>query len=158
MFLSSKSKFPNHDKPCSFNMTPLIDIVFLLIIFFLVVCRFIEAENLPVDVPDNCQNAQDESQNKEFTNTVTVAKTEDNKIYFAVGAEKIPTADYQYIVNRITELLDTRFSATPPNRRIVTLRIDKNIDFKYAQYALEAIAASSATDVKMAALKQTAPQ
>ena len=32
----------------SFNMTPIIDIVFLLIIFFLVVCRFIEAENFPV--------------------------------------------------------------------------------------------------------------
>ena len=40
------------------SITPMIDVVFLLIIFFLVVCKFIEAENFPVEIPDNCQFAQ----------------------------------------------------------------------------------------------------
>ena len=34
-----------------FNMTPIIDIVFLLIIFLIVVCQGIDAENFDVAVP-----------------------------------------------------------------------------------------------------------
>ena len=41
-----------------FNMTPMIDIVFLLIIFFMLICQFIVQENYRLDVPDDCPNAQ----------------------------------------------------------------------------------------------------
>ena len=43
MFSEVFNQFNNTEKSGSFNMTPIIDIVFLLIIFFLVVCQFIEA-------------------------------------------------------------------------------------------------------------------
>jgi len=73
----------------SFNMTPIIDIVFLLIIFFLVVCQFIEAENFPVTVPDNCQFAQSEPDPGAQLTTVTVMKTTEDEVDFAVGSEKV---------------------------------------------------------------------
>jgi len=38
----------------------------------------------------------------------------------------------------------------PPERRVVTLRIDKGICFGEAQYALAAVAQSSATDIQLA--------
>jgi len=137
----------------SFNMTPIIDIVFLLIIFFLVVCQFIEAENFPVTVPDGCEFAQSDSEPGAQVTTVTVMKTTEERIDFAVGSEKISTSNYADIVEKIAELIDARLRDLPPERRVVTLRIDKGICFGEAQYALAGIAASSATDIQLAILK-----
>jgi len=137
----------------SFNMTPIIDIVFLLIIFFLVVCQFIEAENFPVTVPDDCQFARSDPEPGAQVTTVTVMKTTEDEVGFAVGSEKISASDYVDIVEKLVQLIDISLSDLPPERRLVTLRIDKDICFSDAQYALAAVAASSATDIQLAALK-----
>lgn len=134
----------------SFNMTPIIDIVFLLIIFFLVVCQFIEAENFPVTVPDGCEFARSGSEPGVQVTTVTVMKTTGEKVDFAVGSEKISASDYAGIVDKLAELIDVRLRDLPPERRVVTLRIDKGICFGEAQYALAAVAQSSATDIQLA--------
>jgi len=141
-----------HETVRSFNMTPVIDIVFLLIIFFLVVCQFIEAENLPVAVPDGCQFAQSDSERRAGATTVTVMST-NNESDFAVGSEKITSSSYSDIVEAIAKLIDVHLRNLPPDRRVVTLRIDKDVCFSEAQYALAGIAASSATNVQLAALK-----
>lgn len=139
-----------------FNMTPLIDIVFLLIIFFLVVCQFIDAENFPVMVPDDCEFAQDHSDNPNAA-TVTVIKAEAGTIEFAVGAEKISTSDRTKLISKLADLIDIRFQKLSSDQRIVTLRIDKEVCYSHAQYALAAIAASTATDIRLAALKDKRP-
>ncbi len=137
----------------SFNMTPIIDIVFVLIIYFLVVCQFIEAENFPVTVPDDCQFARSDPEPGAQVTTVTVMKTTEDEIGFAVGSEEISASGYADIVEKLTQLIDIRLSDLPPERRVVTLRIDKDICFAEAQYGLAAVAASSATDIQLAALK-----
>jgi biopolymer transport protein ExbD len=137
----------------SFNITPIIDIVFLLIIFFLVVCQFIEAENFPVAVPDGCEFAQGELEHRAKVTTVTVMKTVDGGSSFAVGSEKIAPSNYSDLVDKLTQLIDVSLEDLPPERRVVTLRIDKGIYFAEAQYALAGIAASSATDIQLAAFK-----
>ena len=136
-------------------MTPIIDIVFLLIIFFLVVCQFIEAENFPVAVPDECEFAENALKRKGRVTTVTVTKTTKEKTDFAVGAEKIAGASYAEIVEQLTELIDVRLKDLPADDRIVILRIDKDVPFAQAQYALAGVAASSATDIQLAVLKDT---
>jgi biopolymer transport protein ExbD len=141
-------------------MTPIIDIVFLLIIFFLVVCQFIEAENFPVTVPDNCRFAQSDPEPGAQLTTLTVMKTAEEKIAFAVGPEKVSASSYPDligIVDKLAKLIDVRLKDLPPDRRIVTLRIDRDICFSDAQYALAAVAASSATDIQLAALKDKRP-
>ena len=154
----------------SFNMTPIIDIVFLLIIFFLVVCQFIEAENFLVAVPDECGFAESDLERRGRVTTVTVIRTTDatlrssedslsslrstrEKTDFAVGAEKIAGANYADIVEKLAELIDVRLKDLPANDRIVILRIDKDVPFAQAQYALAGVAASSATDIQLAVLK-----
>jgi len=137
----------------SFNMTPIIDIVFLLIIFFLVVCQFIEAENFPVTVPDGCEFAQSDSEPGAQVTTVTVMRTNTERIAFAVGSEKITASSYADIVEGLARLIDIRLRNLPPERRVVTLRVDKDICFGEAQYALAAVAQSSATDIQLATLK-----
>ncbi len=137
----------------SFNMTPIIDIVFLLIIFFLVVCQFIEAESFPVAVPDECGFAESDLERRGRVTTVTVIRTTEERTDFAVGAEKIARASYADIVEKLTELIDVRLKDLPADDRIVILRIDKDVPFAQAQYALAGVAASSATDIQLAVLK-----
>ena len=151
------NKFDSSTKPTSFNMTPIIDIVFLLIIFFLVVCQFIEAENFPVTVPDDCNFADSDTEHRAQVTTVTVMKTDKDKSDFAVGSEKISTLDHTNIAEKLTKLIDTCLKDVPPGHRIVTLRIDKDICFNQAQHALAAVAASTATDIKLATLKTKRP-
>jgi biopolymer transport protein ExbD len=138
-------------------MTPIIDIVFLLIIFFLVVCQFIEAENFPVAVPDGCEFAQSKPQTRAQVTTVTVMKATKERCGFAVGSEKISASDYSNVVEKIAELIDIRLKDLPADSKVVTLRIDKDVCFAEAQYALAGIAASTATNVQLATLKDKRP-
>ena len=137
----------------AFNMTPIIDIVFLLIIFFLVVCQFIEAENFPVAVPADCAFAESSDERQAQLTTITVMKTTKDKVDFAVGSEKVSASSGTNIAEKLTELIDNRLRELPSDRRIVTLRIDKDVRFAEAQYALAGVAASSATDIQLAVLK-----
>ncbi len=151
MALRTANQF--HGNVQSFNMTPIIDIVFLLIIFFLVVCQFIEAENFPVAVPDDCQFAQSNPEPGAQVTTVTVMKTTAERSIFAVGSEKISALSYADVVEEISRLVDICLRDLPPDHRVVTLRIDRDVCFAEAQYALAGVAASSATDIQLAALK-----
>ncbi len=46
-------KFKYHPRPpLTFNMAPMVDVVFLLIIFFVLVSTFATAEHMPLDLPD----------------------------------------------------------------------------------------------------------
>jgi biopolymer transport protein ExbD len=137
------------------NATPIIDIVFLLIIFFLVVCRFIEAENFPVSVPDGCRFAQSNREPGVPVTTVTVMKTDGAAdVSFAVGPERIPLSENGGgLAEKLAELIDARLGALPAHSRTVVLRVDKDVCFADAQYALAGIAASCATDIELAAMK-----
>jgi len=151
-----KKRFDNPVQ--SFNVTPLIDIIFLLMIFFLVVCRFIEAENFEVSVTDNCKYAQDSIQAPEQLTTVTVLKTDGEKVEFAVGSKKINFDKSSDIPAEIARLIDAGPVKLPNDRQTVVLRIDRDICFGDAQFALAGIAASRAIDIRLAVLKEKSAQ
>ena len=134
-------------------MTPVIDIVFQLIIFFSVVSKFIEAENFPVAVPDGCHFAQSVPDYQAQVTTVTVMNSAKGGADFAVGSQKIDSASYADIVDKLAGLIDIQLKNLPVGNRVVTLRIDKDVCFAQAQYALAGIAASSATNIQLAVLK-----
>lgn len=138
-------------------MTPVIDIVFLLIIFFAMVFKFIEAENFPVTVPDGCRFAQNEVESQAAMTTITVMKNDEGMSDFAVGAEKVVGAGYDEIAHKLVGLIDSRLKGLPAENRVVTLRIDKDVPYAEAQYALAAIARSTATDIRLAAFKDGQP-
>ena len=159
MFLPAMSQFRSGAESGSFNMTAVIDIVFLLIIFFLVVCQFIEAENYPVAVPDGCQFAQNDTQPGTLVTTVTVMRTTKgaSEFEFAVGSQKVSASSYANTAEKLAELIDVRLKDLPLDHRVVTLRIDKDVCFAQAQHALAAVAASTATDIKLATFKDERP-
>jgi biopolymer transport protein ExbD len=152
MILHRPNPFNRHGG--SFNLTPIIDIVFLLIIFFMLVCQFIVAENFPVNVPDRCQSAKARQSAEGEITTITVMKNPgEDKVSYAVGAQKITGRAGSTIAGCITEAIDTRLEKLPPESRVVCLRVDKDVQFCDAQHALAAIAESSAINIHLAALK-----
>jgi biopolymer transport protein ExbD len=136
-------------------MTPVIDIVFLLIIFFLVVCQFIEAENFPVSVPDGCGFARSKADCMAPVTTVTVMRTGgEGEVRFAVGSETIAAGGGpDLIVRELARMIDAGLEGLPAGEQVVTLRVDGDVCFGEAQYALAGIAASCARDIQLAALK-----
>ena len=137
-----------------FNMTPIIDIVFLLIIFLVVVCRQIDAENFDVSVPDKCAFAQPTPNNSTGLSTITVMKDgESGEIIFAVGAEKTSHSLSADVAGWVVEKINQQLKNSPAVTKTVCLRIDKDISYFYAQQALAAVAQSNAEKIQFATLK-----
>ncbi|MBE0537708.1 MAG: biopolymer transporter ExbD [Phycisphaerae bacterium] len=139
--------------PAGFNMTPIIDVVFLLIIFFMLVCQFIAAENFEVAVPDKILSAKPSEAEGEQLTTVTVMFDENGVVAYAVGAEVLAAADGETAAWAIAAAIDRQLANLPRQKRIVSLRCDKDVTFKHAKYALAGISQSSATDIKWAVIK-----
>jgi biopolymer transport protein ExbD len=148
-----------HQTPMSrFDMTPIIDIVFLLIIFFLLVCQFIVAENFEVTVPDGISSAQPAAPAEEQITTITVMSDNTGQPVYAVGSEIIAAQPGGDISTAIANEIDTQLQHLRREKRIVCLRIDKDICFRDSQYALAGVSQSSATDMKLAVTKQKRAQ
>jgi biopolymer transport protein ExbD len=137
----------------SLNVIPFIDILFQLIIFFALVCQFIDMDNFDVSVPDQCKYAENKQDTRTQLTTVTVLKNKDN-VDFAVGPEKITSQSRIQAADKIAQLLDTQMKNLLPADRIVVLRIDKDVPYSDAQYALAGIAKSCASDIQLAVLKE----
>jgi biopolymer transport protein ExbD len=136
-----------------FNMTPVIDIVFLLIVFLVVVCHFIETEDFAVQVPDECDLSQDADSTQAAPLTVTVMKNSNGQVEFAIGAEKLDIAMIADLSARIADEVDLRLCDYPIEWRVVTLRVDKSITFSDAKHALAGVSASKAAYVRLATHK-----
>ncbi len=147
-------KFSQQTDISRFDMTPIIDIVFLLIIFFLLVCQFIVAENFDVTVPDDISSAQPAPAADQQMTTVTVISIDTDQPVYAVGSEIIAAGASRDISYAIAAEIDTQLQHLPREQRVVCLRIDKDICFGDSQYALAGISQSSATDMKFAVIKQ----
>jgi biopolymer transport protein ExbD len=136
----------------SFNMTPVIDVVFLLIVFFVVVFQFIGAEDTKVQLPADCSFAESIDENRPLPATITASITDRGGITFSVGLEKIQVTDKSRLIQFMQKSLDKRLRNLPESQRVVVLRIDKNISFADAQYALAAAAESSANRLRLATM------
>ncbi len=137
-----------------FNITAVIDIVFLLMIFFLLVCQFIVAENYEVAVPDAISEAQSPEGSLDKITTVTVMFDEAGRVSYAVGAEEIEAEPAGAIAEGISAEIDRQLQNLPSARRVVCLRVDKDVRFRYSKHALMGISQSSATDMKLSVVKQ----
>lgn len=139
----------------SFNMTPVIDVVFLLIVFFVVVFQFIGTESSQVDLPEGCNFAEGDDDGQIWPATITMRRTDEGQISFVVGTEKIKAAGRTELVQMMQRSLNGHLQNLPEDERVVVLRIDKNIRCADAQYALVAAAESSASGLRLATLAMT---
>lgn len=145
-------------KELSFNMTPVIDIVFLLIIFFVVVFQFIGSDDSVVNLPEDCDFAQKLDENKPWPATITIKTDDADKINVSVSGRTITAENKNELIRLMQKSLDETLANLPPDKKIVVLRIDKNVNYRDAQYALAAAANSSANRLRLATLAEQEPR
>jgi biopolymer transport protein ExbD len=136
----------------AFNMMPIIDIVLLLIIFFIFVCRYIAAENFVILVPDEATNAiSDVTENPGLVTVSVWFDHDEDLLYCAVGTEIVDVTE-GVDMTRVISLINGRIAEKGENA-IVSLRMNK--DLVFAQYSdiIKAISNSNATDISIAAFE-----
>jgi biopolymer transport protein ExbD len=132
-----------------FDLTPFIDVIFLLIIFFMLVCQFFADELFEVSLPDKIASVE-ELESKSLL-TITVMQKE-GKVSYAVGADILPGDEPQLLERMIASAIDSR-QLKVGQEKIVCLRCDKQIAFQHVRPVLNGIAKSSAEKIQWAILK-----
>ena len=126
-----------------FNMTAMIDIVFLLIIFFMLVCQFIAQENYELVIPDDCASAVVETLDDDAV-TVSVFSN-DEGVAYAVRAKTFAASE---LANAIS------METAKKSNGLVHLRADKGLTYRDVQIALQALSKAGVQRVQLAAYRE----
>ena len=127
----------------SFDMTPVIDVVFLLIIFFMLVCQFIAAEQFKVVVPDAIASAQADEVKTRQPLTITVM-AENERAVCAVGSDPLADVAGRDLADLVASAIDESLAAGDLPDKTVRLRADKAVTFGQVKHILAGIAQSQA--------------
>ena len=127
----------------SFNMTPLIDVTFLLLTYFMLASHFASAEKPDMKLPH-----PDDSQ--------AVAKQQDDKVIINMiyhGADQEPSLTFGAIpVASIDDLAARLHQVAAQNPRLeVTLRADRMVPYGHVRRVMEAVAAANLGSLKVVA-------
>lgn len=132
-FLNYKRKQLNPD------LTPLIDVVFLLLIFFMVATTFDDMKGMKIDLPKS-----DVSEITETVDKITILMAKNGELKFEINRKN------GNIVEDITrDKLLMRLKETMPlmiNKR-VAIRADRDIDYGYVVDIMSDIKLSGATAI-----------
>lgn len=130
-----------------FNVTPLIDVVFLLIIFFLVASHFVRSETLePVRLPEATPNKQ---QPQEAPRRLIVTITADETLLVAGNAVSLPDVEQMILAG-----LPSRSASEGRGGFEVRIRADRSVPYRIVEPILLACARSGVTDVKFAVIEK----
>jgi biopolymer transport protein ExbD len=148
--------FANHEKRKSlfFNITPVIDIVFLLIIFFVLDFQFFGSNSQDIELPDKCSYAQKDAEPPAGTVAIVVLQTSDGEIKYSVNNRLVNATDSCKLAEQMAGMINECCEGIQPESRVVILRIDKELHFGKAQHALASASLSTATTIKIATLAE----
>jgi biopolymer transport protein ExbD len=121
------------------NIAPLVDVVFLLVIFFAVSTTFLETAGLRLELPPSTSRSERETQD------VEVQLAADGQLWFE-GQE----VDAETLRRRLEELLAAR------ERKVVILRADTHTEHGTVVGIMDVIRASGATGLTVAARAEPA--
>lgn len=125
----------------AFNITPLIDVVFLLIIFFLVASHFIRNEHVErIELPLATQGKDDDESATRLVVTVVAS----GEVF--VGATAITPEEFEQRL----QVLVARHGVGPAEVRI---RADRSVEYSHVEPLLLAAARQGVTKVRFAVLK-----
>jgi len=153
-----------------FNLTPMIDVVFILITFFMLICRTIGQENYKMTIPDECAEAVLPEQSDEQAFTVSVffpssslesvgaeAPFDKSAPVYAVRAEVFDpqSAAYQENPDLLIAEMAKQISQAAKKKEadMVHLRADKNLTYAQVQPVLQALAQAQIRTVRLAAYR-----
>lgn len=145
-------------------MTPMIDIVFLLIIFFMLVCQFITQENYQLVIPDDCPAAIVPDQLDRnavivsaFPNPLAPLSSESASVIYAVHSQRFDPQSPAYrdnpsrLLTDITNKIITE--AALKSQPLVHLRAHRGLTYRDVQPTLIALSRAGITRVQLAAFR-----
>ena len=138
----------------TFDMTPIIDVVFLLIIFFMLVAQFIAAEQFKVSVPDEIQTAQAQPVEEKRPLTITVMPDAQQGVTCAIGSETLDPVQGKNLKIIITAAVNDYLAQNKSADTTVRLRCDRSIPFGQVKYILAGISESRAENLDWAVLSE----
>ena len=139
-----------HTPGIDFNMTPLIDIVFLLIIFLMTVQEFSRLEIEEVDLP-RAEEAQVKPRPRE---RVVVNVLADGRL--VVAGRQLDLAGLWELLRRERERLRASGAKGSEEQMTVVIRADGSVPYGRVQELLSAAASLDIWRVKVAALPEAA--
>jgi len=129
------------------NVTPLIDVIFLLIIFFLLTINFSEVIMRRVTLP----KADEARELRQFdARKISVTIRSDHAVF--VGLKSVPL---QSLDDGLEEAF-RELSLFPRNAAIMLLA-DQNVDYEVVQTAMQKIALLGVTRIEFSTLKDAVP-
>lgn len=126
----------NSEEDGEVDLTPMIDIVFLLIVFFMTVANMITAEKKPIEVPVALNSTLPEDYGERTT--ITVQK--DGSLYSGV---------YAVTLDELSDILVNAKEEDPTVR--VYLRADSSTEHQFVNDVMKACAAAGLSNVIFAA-------
>lgn len=138
----------------TFDMTAVIDMVFLLIIFFMLVSQFIAEEQFKVSVPDQIQTAHESDSNKIGPLTITILPDNEDSPICMVGSQRLSMIDGKEMITLIESAINDHLAQRKDKDKTVRLRCDKAISFGRVKYILAGVSNSSAENLEWAVLSE----
>lgn len=129
------------DDEVAVDMSPMIDLVFLLLIFFLVASAVIKVDKVKIKVPEAVYAKVTEDETGRFKITVDA----ENQLF--VG----PTSD-RVTLEQLTARVRAELEANPQLR--VIIRADRNVKYGTDEKVMEACAEAGASDMTFAAFEE----
>ena len=130
---NNQGAFGQEEEGEEINLTPMLDVVFIMLIFFIVTATFIKEAGIQVDRPD----------------TVTADSQEDAAILIAISAKDEIWIDKQERDPRDVRGIIERLHAENPKGSIV-IQADENSHNEVLVQVLEAAKAAGVTNVALA--------
>lgn len=119
------------------NMTSLIDVVFLLLIFFMVTTTFEKQAKLKIQLPEATEKTQSASQEQ-----IVVSISQKGSIY--LNNNELINSQYDVVANGLKGMIED--GQTPP----VVIRADANAAHKHVVTVMDALADLGFTSVSIA--------
>ena len=129
----------HQDDDLNVDMSPMIDLVFLLLIFFLVASAIVKIDKVSIDIPDAVYAKVPEDTTGRFEITVT-------------SAGDLYVAQNPVTLDGLKELLKPELKFNP-NLRIL-IRADEHVKYKVNEQIMAACADVGATDLIFSAFER----
>ncbi len=134
------------------NMTSMLDIVFQLIIFFIMVTNFAAADLPPLEPPEGTEAF---SSQYPFTRVINIVpfpegKTPGSADHVLVGGVELPINPGG--MKQLTDLLKNEQNTRPDIKMHVRLRVDKGLHYDQVQPVMEAVTNAGIARVNLVAI------
>lgn len=131
-------KFPvqKRTKP-NVLLTPLIDIVFLLLVFFLLASNFVDQQGTSIAIPEI------ESEGDELLPDISVSINEDGNLFFK-----------NVMVNETILLKVLKSELVKTNKQLISIRADRQVKYDYVVRVIDIAKEAGAKDFILVTQKQ----